>query len=199
MAKKNLLIACCGSVATIKLPELVRLFSVHSEFAFEIKVITTARAMHFFDKQDLPAGVECLDDADEWSQWQKRGDPVLHIELGKWADVLLLAPLDANTLAKMAQGLCDNLVLCTTRAWDSDKPLLFCPAMNTRMWTHPITVDHIRQLRAWGHIEVPCIEKTLMCGDTGIGAMAKIEDIVQMVVDTLKSHQTDRLIQVASS
>lgn len=186
MTKKNVLIACCGSVAAIKIPELVRLFSECSEFEFEIKVITTERATHFFAKHELIDGVECLGDQDEWSRWQRRGDDVLHIELGKWADVLVIAPLDANTLGKMANGLCDNLVLCTSRAWDFDKPLLFCPAMNTRMWTHPITAQHIQKLREWGHIEVQCIEKTLMCGDTGIGAMAKTEHIVQMVVDTLK-------------
>ena len=52
------------------------------------------------------------------------GDPVLHIELRRWADVLLLAPLSANTLAKAASGLCDNLLTCVVRAWDFDKPLL---------------------------------------------------------------------------
>lgn len=148
----------------------------------QIKVITTNRATHFFDRNDLPADVEVLSDADEWSQWQQRGDPVLHIELGKWADILVIAPLDANTLAKMAQGLCDNLLLCTTRAWDFTKPLYFCPAMNTRMWTHPITAQHIRTLKEWGHIEIPCIEKTLMCGDTGVGAMAKVDVIVEIIL-----------------
>lgn len=85
----------------------------------------------------------------------------------------------------MAQGLCDNLVLCTTRAWNFEKPLYFCPAMNTRMWTHPITAQHIQLLKNWGHIEIPCIQKTLMCGDIGIGAMAKIDDIVEIVLKEL--------------
>lgn len=98
--------------------------------------------------------------------------------------------MDANTLAKMAQGLCDNLLLCTTRAWDFDKPLFFCPAMNTRMWTHPITAQQIKTLKEWGHQEIPCIEKTLICGDTGVGAMAKIDDIVRIVMDCLRSHSS---------
>lgn len=63
-------------------------------------------------------------DEDDWRSWQKVGDPVLHIELRRWADVLLLAPLSANTLAKAASGLCDNLLTCVVRAWDFKKPLL---------------------------------------------------------------------------
>lgn len=118
--------------------------------------------------------------------WSKRADPVLHIELGKWADVMLIAPLDANTLAKMATGVCDNLLLCTTRAWNFDKPLFFCPAMNTRMWEHPITAQQIAKLTQWGHIEIKCIAKVLMCGDTGLGAMETPTNIVKTVVEFLK-------------
>ena len=68
--------------------------------------------------------VTCLTgDEEEWHQWQKKGDPVLHIELRKWADLLIVAPLSANTLAKMAQGLCDNCLTSVVRAWDFSKPL----------------------------------------------------------------------------
>lgn len=63
-------------------------------------------------------------DEEEWRQWKVVGDPVLHIELRRWADVLLLAPLSANTLAKVSNGLCDNLLTCVVRAWDFAKPLL---------------------------------------------------------------------------
>lgn len=61
------------------------------------------------------------------------------------------------------------------------KPLLLCPAMNTRMWEHPITSKHIATLKEWGHIEVPPISKTLMCGDKGMGAMAEVETIVKKI------------------
>ena len=86
-------------------------------------------------------------DSDEWNLWEKRGDPVVHIKLRDWADLLLLAPLDANTLAKLAQGLCDNLLTCVIRAWDLKKPLIFCPAMNTHMYSHPFTQQHITILK----------------------------------------------------
>lgn len=71
----------------------------------KIRVVVTERAKHFFDKKDIPESVEVFYDDDEWAAWNKRGDPVLHIELGKWADIFLIAPLDANTLAKIANVL----------------------------------------------------------------------------------------------
>ena len=66
-----------------------------------------------------------------------RGDPVRHIEFRHWADLLVVAPLDANTLAKFAIGLCDNFLTCLFRAWDFAKPVILAPAMNTLMWDHP--------------------------------------------------------------
>ncbi|XP_063695928.1 phosphopantothenoylcysteine decarboxylase [Culicoides brevitarsis] len=179
---KNILIACTGSVATIKLPLLVQKLQEKSS-DIEIKVICTDKAKHFMETvPDLPSNVQILSDADEWSAWNKRGDPVVHIDLGKWADLMVIAPLDANSLAKIASGICDNLLLCTVRAWDFAKPLLFCPAMNTRMWDHPLTRQHIDILKSWGFVEVPCVAKTLMCGDTGNGAMAEVETIVTEVM-----------------
>ncbi|XP_062563223.1 phosphopantothenoylcysteine decarboxylase [Armigeres subalbatus] len=184
MTKRNILIGCTGSVATIKLPLLIQKLR-DSVPDIQIKVIVTHHAEHFFSASDIPEDVPIQRDADEWSSWSGRGDPVLHIELGKWADLMLVAPLDANTLAKMAQGLCDNLLLCTARAWDFGKPFFFAPAMNTRMWDHPITGPQIETLRSWGFREIPCVAKTLMCGDTGLGAMAEVDTIVQQVVGCL--------------
>lgn len=89
------------------------------------------------------------------------------------------------------QGLCDNLLTCTTRAWDMSKPLLFCPAMNTRMWEHPLTYKHIQILKEWGHEEIPPIKKQLICGDTGVGAMAEVETIVERV----KSVADDKMLK----
>lgn len=181
MKKKNILIGCTGSVATIKLPILAEKLLNLSGFEVDVHVMVTEHARHFFSQTDLPGTVTMHTDHEEWTSWQGRGDPVLHIELGKWADLLIIAPLDANSLAKMATGLCDNLLLCTVRAWDPSKPLLFCPAMNTRMWQHPITESQISTLKSWGYREVPCIPKTLMCGDTGLGAMAEVDTIVETI------------------
>ena len=104
-------------------------------------------------------------DSEEWEQWKKIGDPILHIELRNWADCFLIAPLDANTLGKIAHGLCDNLLTCIVRAWELHKKhLIFCPAMNTAMWNHPITSKNIASLKEWGYIQVPPINKILACG-----------------------------------
>uniref|UniRef100_A0A4X2KTU9 Phosphopantothenoylcysteine decarboxylase n=1 Tax=Vombatus ursinus TaxID=29139 RepID=A0A4X2KTU9_VOMUR len=117
--------------------------------------------------------------------WKFRSDPVLHIELRRWADLMVVAPLDANTLGKVASGICDNLLTCVIRAWDRAKPLLFCPAMNTAMWEHPITAQHVEQLKGFGYTEVPCVAKKLACGDEGLGAMAEVWTIVGKVKEVL--------------
>ncbi|XP_058521466.1 phosphopantothenoylcysteine decarboxylase isoform X2 [Ochotona princeps] len=74
---------------------------------------------------------------------------------------------------------------CVIRAWDRSKPLLFCPAMNTAMWEHPITAQQVGQLKAFGYIEIPCVAKKLVCGDQGLGAMAEVETIVDKVREIL--------------
>lgn len=76
--------------------------------------------------------------------------------------------------------------MCVVRAWDLQKPLLFAPAMNTRMYDHPITRQQIDQLTSWGYKEIPCISKTLMCGDTGNGAMSEVPTIVASVVSAFQ-------------
>ena len=105
---KRILVGCTGSVATIKLPQLLKaiLESKHSvPWNVQLQVILTERARHFCASADLPVNVPVYYDEDEWSAWSKRGDPVLHIELAKWADIFVISPLDANTLAKLAQVL----------------------------------------------------------------------------------------------
>lgn len=181
----NVLIGCTGSVASVKIPVLVQQLlcqRFQGYAAVDLKVVATKRALHFFERLMIPRTVPLLVDEDEWSTWRKMSDPVLHIELRRWADVMVIAPLDANTMAKIANGLCDNLLTCVVRAWDLKKPLLFCPAMNTHMWCHPITLKHVTTLKDLGYTEVPCVEKKLACGDRGYGGMAEVPTIVSYVV-----------------
>ncbi|CAH2229885.1 phosphopantothenoylcysteine decarboxylase [Pararge aegeria] len=193
----NILIGVTGSVASIKLPLLVQsLIEINQnepEYYFEVKVVCTEHAKHFFKTPDLPPTIPVIDDATEWEKWKGRGDEVVHIELGKWADMMVIAPLDANTLAKISQGICDNVLTSTVRAWDLSKPLLFCPAMNTRMWEHPITSVQLTTLKLWGYTEIPPISKTLMCGDSGMGAMAEVDDIVTKIKSTAHSLKLKKL------
>src|SRR5439155_5494214 len=149
-------------------------------------------------------------DEDEWpgreqGRRYERRDKVVHIELRRWADLLLVAPLDANTLAKLANGLADNCLTCVWRAWDRARPVVLAPAMNTLMWEHPLTGRHLRQLAAdagaegapaemdlmgvvaWLNARCPALRvvppqsKRLACDDVGVGAMASLESIVGVV------------------
>jgi phosphopantothenoylcysteine decarboxylase len=182
----NILLGVTGSVATIKTSNIIQeLKSRLPTNKVNICLVPTAKALHFLP-DNLPDDLQGCDqvhlDAEEWSAWQGRGDPVLHIELRKWAHILVVAPLDANTLAKMSNGLADNLLTCIARAWDFNKPCLFAPAMNTLMWEHPVTSGQVDKLKEWGYTEIPCIEKVLMCKDKGQGAMAEPETIAEYVV-----------------
>jgi len=98
---------------------------------------------------------------------------------------MLIAPLSANTLAKVSHGLCDNLLTCIVRAWDFARPLLVAPAMNTLMFAHPFTAPQLDTLRQLGVVIVPPISKRLACGDVGVGAMASVDDIVKAVAAAL--------------
>ncbi|XP_071297940.1 phosphopantothenoylcysteine decarboxylase isoform X3 [Agelaius tricolor] len=104
--KFHVLLGVTGSVAALKLPLLVaELLKIPG---LEVKVVTTERAKHFYNAQEIP--VTLYGDEEEWQLWKGRSDPVLHIELRRWADLMVVAPLDANTLAKVANGICDNLL-----------------------------------------------------------------------------------------
>ncbi|XP_029008356.1 phosphopantothenoylcysteine decarboxylase isoform X2 [Betta splendens] len=157
----RVLVGVTGSVAALKLPLLVEQLRLLP--GVDVRVVTTEHAKHFYNPEEV--SVELYDDKDEWEMWKQRSDPVLHIELRRWADLFVIAPLDANTLGKMANGICDNLLTCVVRAWDITRPLLFCPAMNTAMWHHPITAQQISRLKEFGYTEIPCIAKKLVCGD----------------------------------
>nr|KAF6502010.1 phosphopantothenoylcysteine decarboxylase [Molossus molossus] len=94
----------------------------------------------------------------------------------------------ALKLPLLVSRLLDIPGTCVIRAWDLRKPLLFCPAMNTAMWEHPITSQQVGQLQAFGYIEIPCVAKKLVCGDKGLGAMAEVSTIVDKVKEVLSQH-----------
>uniref|UniRef100_A0A3P8U0H4 Phosphopantothenoylcysteine decarboxylase n=1 Tax=Amphiprion percula TaxID=161767 RepID=A0A3P8U0H4_AMPPE len=178
----RVLVGVTGSVAALKLPLLVsQLLQLPG---VDVRVVTTEHAKHFYNAAEV--SVKIYTDKDEWELWTRRSDPVLHIELRRWADLLVIAPLDANTLGKIASGICDNLLTCVVRAWDTSRPLLFCPAMNTAMWLHPITAQQVSKLKEFGYVEIPCIAKKLVCGDEGKGAMAEVSTIVSTVKQYLQ-------------
>jgi phosphopantothenoylcysteine decarboxylase len=189
----KILLGITGSVAATQSQKLLEKLE---EKGHEIRTVTTQHAKHFHSAvqennlMPLPGlrsrskplnSHQNFTDEDEWVNY-KKGDSVLHIELRKWADVLLIAPLSANTLAKLANGISDNLLTSIYRAWDFQHQIILAPAMNTHMWTHPVTNEHLEKLKKWHgkklKIVLP-INKVLACGDEGIGAMANIEDIMR--------------------
>jgi phosphopantothenoylcysteine decarboxylase len=107
---------------------------------------------------------------------------VVHIDLREWADILLIAPLTANTLAKMANGFCDNLLTCIVRAWNTKKPMMIAPAMNTKMWENKFTAKHLEAIKdTYGVRIIEPVIKRLACDEVGIGAMEEIGKIVEQV------------------
>jgi phosphopantothenoylcysteine decarboxylase len=229
----NILLGVTGSVAAIRTPML--LANLRS-LGHDVKIVATQAALYFFDPAEVKKGEDLekalghvaasplppfpfsgsfFTDETEWpgrkaGRLYQRDDPVLHIELRRWADLLLIAPLDANTLAKLAGGLADNCLTCVWRAWDVSRRVVLAPAMNTLMWEHPLTGRHLRQLAADAHPKpvpafttdeellnwinkncihlsiVPPVSKKLACGDIGVGAMATVEEIVSFVQRAFK-------------
>ncbi|KAL6182556.1 hypothetical protein ACLB2K_043975 [Fragaria x ananassa] len=193
--KPQILLAASGSVAAIKFGNLCHSFC---EWA-EVRAIATKASLHFIDRAALPKDVILYTDEDEWSSWNKIGDSVLHIELRRWADVMVIAPLSANTLAKIAGGLCDNLLTCVVRAWDYNKPLFVAPAMNTLMWKNPFTERHLMSIDELGVSLIPPVSKRLACGDYGNGAMAEpsvIYSTVRLFYET-RAQQGGNIVQSA--
>ena len=205
----RIILGVTGSVAAIRTPSL---YDGLRKIGHAVRVVATEPAFHFFDPAELPAdpsdplGGPIFRDRDEWptGPW-RRGDAVLHIELRRWADLLVVAPLDANTLAKFSFGLADNCLTCLWRAWDFTRPVVLAPAMNTLMWDSPVTRRHLRLLledRGDGAVVdgwtldnaasvfarhtptirlVSPVAKQLACGDVGMGAMAEVDRIMAEV------------------
>lgn len=206
--KSHILLAASGSVATIKLPLIAKELAQMKNVS--IRIVVTQNAREFLqgqaDEQPIleslssVPGIDAIYyDTDEWSKPWVRGDKILHIELRRWAHLLIIAPLSANTMAKMANGISDNLLLSVVRAWDTSgmidmqkKKIMIAPAMNTAMWRHPITRKQLRIIaQDWTEDEessvivLKPVEKELACGDTGSGAMMEWKQIVAQVVKHL--------------
>ncbi|KAI6892479.1 flavoprotein [Hortaea werneckii] len=221
--KHHLLLAATGSVATIKIPSIVGALAKYDNVS--IIVILTESSCNFLQGQsgEQPSLAQIAHmknvngiyrDEDEWRKPWVRGDSILHIELRRWADLMVIAPLSANCLAKMAQGLSDNLVMSVVRAWDATgmldparpevllpydgkKGIMVAPAMNTAMWHHPLTAEHMKRLNSdWatsngGWIEVlDPIQKEIACGDTGAGGMHEWKSIVASIEKRLQLHSS---------
>ena len=208
--KHHILLAATGSVATIKLPLIAKSLAAHDNVS--IRIIFTPSAEEFLQGQSKEqpdfeslrqiANIDGIyRNSSEWSPPWVRGRGVLHIELRRWAHVLVIAPLSANSLAKIVHGMSDGTLMSVVRAWDTmgvidgrRKRIFVAPAMNTAMWNHPITSKQIKVLeQEWGagkdgegdgwFTVLRPMEKELACGDVGDGAMKDWREIVEDVED----------------
>lgn len=174
LSGKKILLGITGSIAAYKAILLVRLLI---KSGAEVKVILTPAAKDFVSPLTLstlsrnPVHIDMFNEH-EWAN---------HVQLGRWADIMLIAPLSVNTLAKMAQGQCDNLLLAT---WLSATcPVAIAPAMDEDMWNHPFTRQNLEKLKGIGHLLIPVAKGELASGLYGEGRMAEPEDIFSFLQD----------------
>ncbi len=167
---KKILLGISGSIAAYKSIYLVRLLV---KAGAEVKVILTPSAKDFVSPLTLstlsrnPVLVDLFDDQN-WSN---------HVMLGRWADIMVIAPLSCNTLAKMAHGQCDNLLMAVYLS--ATCPVVVAPAMDEDMWHHPATKENIAKLESYGNRVIPVEIGDLASGLNGEGRMAEPETILE--------------------
>ena len=176
---KKIVLGVCGSIASYKAAHLVRLLL---KAGAEVQVVMTKDALSFITPLTLatlskkPVLIDYF--VPETGEWNN------HVDLGLWADILLIAPASANTLGKMATGICDNLLLATYLS--AKCPVYFAPAMDLDMWKHPSTTQNVTQLQSYGNILIQPNAGELASGLIGEGRMAEPEEIVALLQQELK-------------
>jgi phosphopantothenoylcysteine decarboxylase / phosphopantothenate---cysteine ligase len=176
---KKILLGVCGSIASYKAAVLVRLLV---KTGANVKVIMTKDAANFITPLTLstlsknPVLTDYfIPSTGEWNN---------HVDLGIWADLMLVAPASANTLAKFANGICDNLLsACYLSA---RCPVFFAPAMDLDMWKHPSTQRNVSALESYGNTMIRPVYGELASGLVGEGRMSEPEEIVQFLRETIQ-------------
>lgn len=173
---KKIILGISGSIAAYKIPALVRLLIKEGAI---VQLVMTPSSRDFVTPLTLStlSGHPVLTEAfnKENGEWNS------HVELGLWADMMLIAPLSANTLAKMASGIADNLLLTTYLS--AKCPVFIAPAMDLDMYKHPTTVNNIKKLLEYGNHLIAPTEGELASGLCGAGRMEEPENIVQEIKD----------------
>ena len=182
---KKILLAISGGIAAYKMNYLVRDFVKKGA---EVKVILTPSAENFVTKvtlSTLSKNAVYSDFYDQNGTWNS------HVELALWADVLLVAPCTANTLAKMVHGICDNLVIATYMS--AKCPVFIAPAMDLDMYAHPSTKENLEKAERFGHHIIPAEFGELASGLEGQGRLAEPETILQKIEDFFAQNQSKNL------
>lgn len=182
LSGKKVLLGVSGGIAAYKTATLVRLFI---KAGAHVQVIMTPASKDFVTPLTLstlsknPVHSTFYDEKDENEQWNN------HVELGLWADLMVIAPATANTLSKMVNGNCDNLLIATYLS--AKCPVYFAPAMDLDMYKHPSTVASFTTLRQFGNIIIPAETGELASGLSGEGRMAEPENIVAFLEKDLEN------------
>ena len=173
---KNILLGISGGIAAYKTTFLVRLLI---KAGAQVKVVMTQSAGSFVSPLTLstlsknPVLLDFVNEEDGSLSWNN------HVELGLWADIMLIAPATANTLSKMANGTCDNLLLATYLS--AKCPVYFAPAMDLDMYKHPSTKNSLVKLESFGNTMIPAESGELASGLHGEGRMAEPENIITYI------------------
>src|SRR4249920_1733114 len=169
---RKILLGICGSIAAYKAILLTRLLV---KAGAEVKVVMTDAAKDFVTPLSLStiSKNEVLSGLSQNDAWNN------HVQLGRWADLLIIAPLSCNTLSKMASGGCDNLLLATYLS--ATCPVVVAPAMDEDMWLHPSTKANIEKIQSFGNRVIPVEKGELASGLYGDGRMAEPEHIISFL------------------
>ena len=176
LSGKKILLGITAGIAAYKTANLVRLLV---KLDADVKVIMTPASKDFITPLTLstlsknPVNSSFYDKEDENEIWNN------HVDLGLWADYFLIAPVTANTLSKMANGVCDNLLLATYLS--AKCTVYFAPAMDLDMYKHPSTIESLSKLQSFKNIMIPATSGELASGLVGEGRMAEPEDIVSFI------------------
>ena len=176
LSGKNILLGITAGIAAYKTAGLVRLFI---KAGANVKVVMTPASKDFITPLTLstlsknPVHSSFTNDDDDNAVWNN------HVELGLWADLFIVAPATANTLSKMANGVCDNLLMATYLS--AKCPVYAAPAMDLDMYKHPTTLASLKLLKSFGNIIIPATSGELASGLVGEGRMAEPEAIVAFI------------------
>ncbi|PID59616.1 MAG: bifunctional phosphopantothenoylcysteine decarboxylase/phosphopantothenate--cysteine ligase CoaBC [Ignavibacteriae bacterium] len=178
MAKNKILLKISGSIAAYKAASLISKLVQNN---YEVQVAASQDALNFIGKATL----EGLSGKEVFIDSYEDGKMMSHINLMKWADLIILAPATGNTINKLANGIADNLITSLFLAFDFSKPYLIAPAMNTKMFKHPVTKESLKKLRNFGIKILPTQEGYLACGDIGKGKMLEPKRLFKHIENEL--------------